>query len=119
MQVSKRNGLVASPFWVNDLGQRTSPYSPVKSEEIKADRSELMRFVREATDHKFKFEQESGSFHMQDWNLVAGFANEALRNWDNHFKLEFEDVKSISNVLNISFNETEELLKEQIKKHNE
>jgi len=37
----------------------------------------------------------------------------------NHFKLEFEDVKSISNVLNISFNETEELLKEQIKKHNE
>ena len=37
----------------------------------------------------------------------------------NHFKLEFEDVKSISNALNISFNETEELLKEQIKKHNE
>ena len=36
-----------------------------------------------------------------------------------HFKLEFEDVKSISNVLNISFNKTEELLKEQIKKKNE
>jgi len=37
----------------------------------------------------------------------------------DHFKLEFEDVKSISNALNISFNETEELLKEQIKKNNE
>jgi SNF2 family DNA or RNA helicase len=91
LQVSKRNGLVASPFWVNDLGQRTSPYSPDKSEEIKADRSELMRFVREATDHEFKFEKETGSFHLQDWNLVAGFASEALRNWDDHFKLEFSD----------------------------
>ena len=37
----------------------------------------------------------------------------------DHFKLEFEDVKSISNTLNISFNKTEELLKEQIKKKNE
>ena len=37
----------------------------------------------------------------------------------DHFKLEFEDVKSISNVLNISFNKTEELLKEQIKKKND
>ena len=91
LQVSKRNGLVASPFWVNDLGQRTSPYSPDKSEEIKVDRSELMRFVREATDHEFKFEKETGSFRLQDWNLVAGFASEALRNWDNHFKLEFSD----------------------------
>ena len=36
-----------------------------------------------------------------------------------HFKLEFEDVKSISNTLNISFNKTEELLKEQIKKKND
>ena len=35
-----------------------------------------------------------------------------------HFKLEFEDVKSISNTLNISFNKTEELLREQIKKKN-
>jgi len=34
----------------------------------------------------------------------------------DHFKLEFEDVKSISDILNISFNKTEELLKEQIKK---
>jgi len=89
--VSKRNGLVASPFWVNDLGKRTSPYSSDKSEEIKADRSELMRFVREATDHEFKFEKETGSFHLQDWNLVARFASEALRNWNHHFKLEFSD----------------------------
>ena len=37
----------------------------------------------------------------------------------DHFKLEFEDVKSISNALNISFNKTEELLKEQIKKKND
>ena len=37
----------------------------------------------------------------------------------DHFKLEFDDVKSISNVLNISFNKTEELLKEQIKKKND
>jgi len=37
----------------------------------------------------------------------------------DHFKLEFEDVKSISNLLNISFNKTEELLKEQIKKKND
>ena len=37
----------------------------------------------------------------------------------NHFKLEFEDVKLISNVLNIPFNKTEELLKEQIKKKND
>ena len=36
-----------------------------------------------------------------------------------HFKLEFDDVKSISNTLNISFNKTEELLKEQIKKKND
>ena len=36
-----------------------------------------------------------------------------------HFKLEFEDVKAISNKLNISFNKTEELLKEQIKKKND
>ena len=28
---------------------------------------------------------------MQDWNLVAGFANEALQNWDHNFKLEFSD----------------------------
>ena len=36
-----------------------------------------------------------------------------------HFKLEFEDVKSISNQLKLSFNKTEELLKEQIKKNND
>jgi len=36
-----------------------------------------------------------------------------------HFKLEFEDVKYISNALNISFNKTEELLKEEIKKKND
>jgi hypothetical protein len=36
-----------------------------------------------------------------------------------HFKLEYEDVKTISNELNISFNKTEELLKEQIKKKND
>jgi hypothetical protein len=36
-----------------------------------------------------------------------------------HFKLEFEDVKSISNALKNSFNKTEELLKEQIKKKND
>ena len=36
-----------------------------------------------------------------------------------HFKLEYDDVKSISNQLNISFNKTEELLKEQIKKKND
>ena len=33
-----------------------------------------------------------------------------------HFKLEYEDVKSISKELNLSFNKTEELLREQIKK---
>jgi hypothetical protein len=33
-----------------------------------------------------------------------------------HFKLEYEDVKSISNELNLSFNKTEELLRDQIKK---
>jgi len=33
-----------------------------------------------------------------------------------HLKLEYEDVKSISNQLKLSFNKTEELLKEQIKK---
>jgi hypothetical protein len=37
----------------------------------------------------------------------------------DHFKLEYEDVKAISNELNISFNKTEELLKEQIKKKND
>jgi len=37
----------------------------------------------------------------------------------DHFKLEFEDVKSISNTLNLSFNKTEELLKEEIKKKND
>jgi len=36
-----------------------------------------------------------------------------------HFKLEYEDVKSISNELNLSFNKTEELLKEKIKKKND
>jgi len=36
-----------------------------------------------------------------------------------HFKLEYEDVKSISKVLNISFNKTKELLKDQIKKKND
>ena len=36
-----------------------------------------------------------------------------------YFKLEYEDVKSISNELNISFNKTEELLREQIKKKND
>ena len=33
-----------------------------------------------------------------------------------HFKLEYEDIKSISNELNLSFNKTEELLRDQIKK---
>ena len=33
-----------------------------------------------------------------------------------YFKLEYEDVKSISNQLNLSFNKTEELLRDQIKK---
>ena len=33
-----------------------------------------------------------------------------------HFKLEYEDVKSISNELNLSFNKTEEILRDQIKK---
>ena len=36
-----------------------------------------------------------------------------------HFKLEYEDVKSISHELNISFNKTEELLRDQIKKKND
>ncbi|MDC0169829.1 nickel pincer cofactor biosynthesis protein LarC [Candidatus Nitrosopelagicus sp.] len=36
-----------------------------------------------------------------------------------HFKLEFEDVKFISNQLSLSFNKTEELLREQIKKKND
>ncbi|MDC0171751.1 nickel pincer cofactor biosynthesis protein LarC [Candidatus Nitrosopelagicus sp.] len=36
-----------------------------------------------------------------------------------HFKLEYEDVKSISNQLSLSFNKTEELLREQIKKKND
>jgi len=36
-----------------------------------------------------------------------------------HFKLEYEDVKIISNQLNLSFNRTEELLREQIKKKND
>ena len=36
-----------------------------------------------------------------------------------HFKLEFEDVKLVSNELNLSFNKTEELLREQIKKKND
>ena len=36
-----------------------------------------------------------------------------------HFKLEYEDVKSISNKLRLSFNKTEELLREQIKKKND
>ena len=33
---------------------------------------------------------------------------------DSHFKIEFEDIKSISNSLNLSFNQTEELLREKI-----
>ena len=36
-----------------------------------------------------------------------------------HLKLEYEDIKSISNQLKLSFNKTEELLKEQIKKKND
>ena len=36
-----------------------------------------------------------------------------------HFKLEYDDVKSISNQLSLSFNKTEELLREQIKKKND
>jgi len=36
-----------------------------------------------------------------------------------HFKLEYDDVKLISNQLKLSFNKTEELLKEQIKKKND
>jgi len=35
---------------------------------------------------------------------------------DSHFKIEFEDIKSISNSLNMSFNKTEELLREKINK---
>ena len=37
-------------------------------------------------------------------------------NGDSHFKIEFEDIKSISNSLNLSFNQTEELLREKINK---
>ena len=33
---------------------------------------------------------------------------------NSHFKIEFEDIKSISNSLNMSFNQTEELLREKI-----
>ena len=36
-----------------------------------------------------------------------------------HFKLEYDDVKMISNQLNLSFNKTEELLREHIKKKND
>ena len=36
-----------------------------------------------------------------------------------HFKIEYDDVKSISNQLSLSFNKTEELLREQIKKKND
>jgi len=35
-----------------------------------------------------------------------------------HFKIEFEDIKSISNSLNTPFNQTEELLREKIRKKN-
>ena len=37
-------------------------------------------------------------------------------NGDSHFKIEFEDIKSASNSLNMSFNQTEELLREKINK---
>ena len=33
---------------------------------------------------------------------------------NSHFKIEFEDIKSISNSLSMSFNQTEELLREKI-----
>jgi len=36
----------------------------------------------------------------------------------SHFKIEFDDIKSISSSLNTSFNETEELLREKIRKKN-
>ena len=36
----------------------------------------------------------------------------------SHFKIEFDDIKSISSLLNTSFNETEELLREKIRKKN-
>jgi len=36
----------------------------------------------------------------------------------SHFKIEFDDIKSISNSLNVSFNQTEELLREKIRKKN-
>ena len=35
LQVSKRNGLVVSPFWVNDLGQKTSPTLRIKVKKLK------------------------------------------------------------------------------------
>ena len=37
----------------------------------------------------------------------------------SHFKIEFDDIKLISNSLNASFNKTEELLREKIRKKNE
>ncbi len=36
----------------------------------------------------------------------------------SRFKIEFDDIKSISDSLNFSFNQTEELLREKIKKKN-
>ncbi len=37
----------------------------------------------------------------------------------SHFKIEFDDIKLISNSLNASFNKTEELLREKIRKKDE
>jgi|TARA_B110000014_G_scaffold132767_1_gene91723 hypothetical protein len=52
-------------------------------------------------------------FENQDFTIHYKISN------SGHFKLEYEDVKFISNQLKLTFNKTEELLKEQIKKKND
>ena len=78
LKVSNKTGLTVIPYWQNNENKRFSPYAIPVEENLKVDRSILLRFAREANDYGFRFCKESGSYNLKDWNQVAKFAEEIL-----------------------------------------
>ena len=95
LRVSNNTGLTAIPYWQNNENKRFSPYAIPVEENLKVDRSILLRFAREANDYGFRFCKESGSYNLKDWNQVAKFAEEILCEWDDHFQLEFSEEAAL------------------------
>ena len=59
LKVSNKTGLTVIPYW-QTMRIKGSPLCHTSEENLKVDRSILLRFAREANDYGFRFYKESG-----------------------------------------------------------